>query len=114
MYLLEVHDNLPFLTLHEVLDFNESVKLAYEFYKKHPDETLIVVTADHETGGLVLLGGDIEKGRNECKYITDGHSGVMVPVFAFGPGAEQFSGIQNNIDILPKILNIMGRKTYLN
>ena len=51
------HNNDAAAMLHEVLDFNESVKLAYEFYKKHPNETLIVVTADHETGGLILGNG---------------------------------------------------------
>ena len=40
--------------IHEVLDFNAAIKEAYEFYKKHKDETLIIVTADHETGGIVL------------------------------------------------------------
>ena len=40
--------------LNEVIDFDNAIKVAYEFYKKHADETLIVVTADHETGGLVL------------------------------------------------------------
>lgn len=40
--------------LNEVIDFNNAIKVAYEFYKKYPNETLIVVTADHETGGLVL------------------------------------------------------------
>ena len=40
--------------IHEVLDFNAAIEEAYEFYKKHKDETLIIVTADHETGGLVL------------------------------------------------------------
>ena len=40
--------------IHEVLDFNAAIEEAYEFYKKHKDETLIIVTADHETGGIVL------------------------------------------------------------
>ena len=40
--------------IHEMLDFNAAIEEAYEFYKKHKDETLIIVTADHETGGLVL------------------------------------------------------------
>ena len=40
--------------LNEVIDFDNAIKVAYEFYKKHPNETLIVVTADHETGGLIL------------------------------------------------------------
>ena len=51
------HANDATTTIYEVLDFNESVKLAYEFYQKHPNETLIVVTADHETGGLGIGNG---------------------------------------------------------
>lgn len=41
-------------TIKETIEFDRSVRLAYEFYKKHPDETLIIVTADHETGGLTI------------------------------------------------------------
>ena len=42
----------------EIKDLEESVKLAYDFYRKYPDETLIIVTADHETGGVVLGNGN--------------------------------------------------------
>lgn len=92
----------------ELADFEKMLGIVLDFAKKDGN-TLVVVTADHETGGLVLTGGDIEKGQNTCKYITDGHSGVMVPVFAFGPGAESFSGIQQNTDILPKVFKAMGK-----
>ena len=51
------HANDAAATFEEVLDFNEAIKVAYEFYEQHPDETLIVVTADHETGGLALGSG---------------------------------------------------------
>ena len=51
------HSNDGATVIHEVLDFNESVNVAYEFYKKHPEETLIVVTADHETGGMAVGNG---------------------------------------------------------
>ena len=96
----------------ELADFEKMLKVVLDFAEKDGN-TLVVVTADHETGGLVLKSGDIEKGLNECKYITDGHSGVMVPVFSYGPGAETFSGIQNNIDLMPKMLKAMGRKSTL-
>lgn len=97
----------------ELADFEAMLKVVLDFAEKDGN-TLVVVTADHETGGLVLVGGNIEEGKNECKYITGNHSGVMVPVFSFGPCAETFSGINNNIDLLPKILNALGLKTYLN
>lgn len=51
------HSNDAATAFHEVVDMDEAVKVAYEFYSQHPDETLIVVTADHETGGFVLGTG---------------------------------------------------------
>lgn len=53
------HANDP-VFVSEVIDLDNAVKVAYEFYQQHPDETLIVVTADHETGGLVLGRGPYE------------------------------------------------------
>ena len=52
------HDNDPATVVNEVIDFDNAIKVAYEFYQKHPKETLIVVTADHETGGLGLGNSD--------------------------------------------------------
>lgn len=52
------HGNDGATAIREVLDFDESVRLAYEFYLEHPDETLIIVTADHETGGFALANSD--------------------------------------------------------
>ena len=52
------HANDGGTVLHEVIDFDNAIKLAYEFYLQHPDETLIVVTADHETGGMALGNSD--------------------------------------------------------
>ena len=54
------HSNDAATVIHEVIDMDEAVKVAYEFYLQHPDETLIVVTADHETGGIVLGRGPYE------------------------------------------------------
>lgn len=51
------HSNDAATVFHEIADMDEAVKVAYEFYSQHPDETLIVVTADHETGGFVLGTG---------------------------------------------------------
>ena len=54
------HSNDAATMFREVIDTDEAVKVAYEFYKQHPDETLIVITADHETGGIVLGAGKVE------------------------------------------------------
>lgn len=51
------HSNDAATAFHEIIDMDNAIKVAYEFYSQHPDETLIVVTADHETGGLVLGTG---------------------------------------------------------
>ncbi len=51
------HSNDAATVFQEVIDMDNAVKLAYDFYQKHPDETLIVITADHETGGIVLGKG---------------------------------------------------------
>ena len=85
------------LMLHAVLDWAEK-----------DGHTLVVVTADHETGGLTLPDGDIEDGLNDFRFLWGSHTGCMVPVFAYGPGAERFSGIQQNTDIPRKIRELMG------
>lgn len=187
-----------------ILDFDEGIKIAYDFYKKHPDETLIVVTADHNTGGMTFgvrgnkrvtlknldyqkvsismfqeyckdlqksgkeitwddmktylkqnlgLYGAIEVDKKDDKLIqesfnktfnkkdvedvktlyttynnfiadvftvfnrytgigwtTTGHTGDFTPVFAIGVGAEEFNGLNNNIDLPKKIAKIAGVK----
>ena len=54
------HSNDAATTFNEVIDMDNAVKIAYDFYKKHPNETLIVITADHETGGIALGTGKYE------------------------------------------------------
>lgn len=62
------HDNDAATTFKETMDFDNAVRVAYEFYEQHPDETLIVVTADHETGGIVLGRGPYELHTDLLKY----------------------------------------------
>jgi alkaline phosphatase len=91
----------------ETIDFDEAVGIALEFARKDKN-TLVVVTADHETGGLGLNQGNIVDGTVIAAYTTEGHTGVMVPVFAYGPGAEQFTGVYENTGIFHKIKKLMG------
>ena len=125
------HDNRTMSMVENILELEEAVKVAYEFYLKHPDETLIVVTADHETGGITLGCGSktikwkelekqwIESGKKnvldeqenaklnkKCSigWTTHSHTGGAVPVFAIGVGAERFNGRIDNTDIKNKIL----------
>ena len=54
--------------INEVIDFDKAIKVAYEFYEQHPDETIIVISADHETGGLVMGVGPYEIHTDLLKY----------------------------------------------
>lgn len=100
------HSNELDLLMQEILDFDQTVGKILQ-WAAQDGETLVVVTADHETGGLTLLGGDIAKGEIICNFSTDSHTGVMVPVYAFGPGAENFRGIFENTDIFVKIKKLL-------
>ncbi|MGM0551022.1 MAG: alkaline phosphatase [Bacteroidota bacterium] len=100
------HDNdIDYITS-EVIDFSNAVEKALAFAKKNK-ETLVIVTADHETGGLGLNGGDEQAHTVDAGYTTDYHTGVMVPVFAFGPGAEEFMGIYDNTDVFKKMKKLL-------
>lgn len=102
------HFNDLDLLMQEVHDFDRTVGKVLE-WAAMDGETLVVVTADHETGGLTLVGGDMDEGRIVGKFSTGGHSGVMVPVYAFGPGHEAFTGIFENTDIFHKIKKLSTR-----
>jgi len=99
------HANNTESVVSEVLDFDKAVGIALEF-ARNDGHTLVIVTADHETGGMILQGGDYVKGTVEGKFATTDHSGVMVPVFAFGPGAEHFQGVQENTDLFKKMMSL--------
>ena len=76
----------------EMVDFDKSIGYALDFAAKNK-ETLVVITADHETGGFALMGGNMKTGEVKSAFTTKGHTGQMIPVFAFGPGSEAFAGI---------------------
>ena len=101
------HENNTEYIMQETLDFDRAVGLALKLAAED-GETLVIVTSDHETGGMSLENGDFEKGQVSAKYTTGGHTGVMVPVFAFGPGAEHFTGIMKNTDIFYKMHELFG------
>lgn len=101
------HANKTPYVVQEVLDFDLAVGAAMKFAAKD-GETLVIVTADHETGGMAILNGDFATGMVDGKYTDGGHTGLPVPVFAFGPGAEHFTGFMDNTDIPKKIKELMG------
>lgn len=100
------HFNQLDMLMKELHDFDRTIGEVMKWAAKD-GETLVVVTADHETGGLTLHGGDLATGRIEAKFASTGHTGVMVPVYAFGPCAEEFTGFMDNTEIFWKIKKLM-------
>ncbi|PCH99968.1 MAG: alkaline phosphatase [Flavobacteriaceae bacterium] len=100
----------------ELIDFDDAVGIALDYAEKDGN-TLVIVTADHETGGFTL--GSTSKKTKEGKdysdynelnmiFSTHGHSATLVPVFAYGPGSENFTGIYENTAIFDKIMEFTG------
>ncbi|KAA3609311.1 MAG: alkaline phosphatase [Calditrichaeota bacterium] len=104
------HDNKKKYLMTEMVDFDDAIGIAQKFAANN-EETLVLVTADHETGGLALLGGSLAEKKVNLKFIDGHHTGVMVPVFAFGPGAEAFGGIQENHEIGKKMIGLFNSET---
>ena len=127
------HGNDGATVIREVIDLSEAVQAAIDFYNKHPDETLILVTADHETGGMSVgccgeynfapLAFDAQprsatdetrdsvrllNGRALCGWTSGGHTGIMVPIYAIGAGSGRFAGVMDNTDIPKRIAALMG------
>lgn len=91
----------------EMLDFDYAIKVALD-YAKEKGNTLVVVTADHETGGLTLPDPQGKYTNVVFNYSTGSHTCLPVLVYAYGPGAEQFTGWMQNTELKGKILNACG------
>jgi alkaline phosphatase len=86
------------LCLPEVVEFDKTTSLVMEWARKRKD-TLVVVTADHETGGLRVVRGNGRGQLPEVTWSTGGHTNADVPVFAWGVGAKRVVGRLDNTDI---------------
>lgn len=100
------HQNNTNYIVEEMLDFDKAVGIALKFAAKDKN-TLVVVTADHETGGFAINGGNPKTGKVKGGFTTGGHTPIMVPVFAFGPGSENFTGFMDNTDIAKRIKKLI-------
>ena len=92
------HDNKSDQVMVEMADFDDAIGEAVRFSEKNPG-TLVVVTADHETGGYALVDGSLQDKSVEGEFISDHHTAVMVPLFAMGPGSELLTGIRTNSEV---------------
>jgi alkaline phosphatase len=100
------HDHHFDNTIAEMLEFDLAVLEALE-YAAGRDDTLVIVTADHETGGLSIVGGYPSGGGMQINWVTDGHVGGMVPVYAYGPRASETITFDDNTDIGVFLLSVI-------
>lgn len=92
----------------ELTDFNTAINYALDFAEKDKN-TLVIVLADHDTGGLSVINGDQKKKQFEIGWTTKNHAANMVAVFAKGPGAEKFTGILDNYQIGRILFEFFGK-----
>jgi alkaline phosphatase len=93
----------------ETLSFDLAVAEALKFADSN-GETLIIVTGDHETGGLTLVDGNKADGLITAQYMTDDHTPIMLPVYSYGPHAGRFTGVYENTQFFHTIKEIMNLK----
>lgn len=103
------HANNSQYIIEEMIDFDNTIGKVLEFAERDGN-TLVVITADHETGGYAINGGNLQDGTIEGAFTSPHHTATMVPVFAYGPGAEEFMGIYENIAIYDKMMALLGLK----
>lgn len=100
------HSNKIAQCIEEYLSFDRILGKALRYADSH-EGTLVVVTSDHETGGLVLVDGDYKKGFVLGEFITNDHTGAPIPVYSYGAGARNFTGFMQNSDIGKRIFEAL-------
>lgn len=97
----------------EMRDFMEAIEVAVAYAESRGD-TLVVVTSDHETGGLSLVSSNSDFNLSEqgveYRWTTDGHSGIMVPIYLYGAGAELINGVIENSELGAKLKAIVAER----
>ena len=96
----------------EMLGFMGAIEVAVEYAKAH-EGTLVVVTADHETGGLSIVSADanfnLSEQGVEYRWTTNGHSGAMIPIYLYGAAHESINGIVENTDIAKTLKSLISK-----
>jgi alkaline phosphatase len=101
------HSNATGDLLSSLDSLEEAVGVALEFARRDGN-TLVLLTSDHETGGFALTQGEsLQNAR--FTFLSRRHTGQAVPIFAFGPGSERFSGLIDNTDIGKRLFELLNR-----
>ena len=105
------HANNTEKILGEVSDFEHAVAVAMDFADTHPG-TLVVVTADHETGGVVLASGQddftLPESGVRCRFGSHSHTAVRVPAYFYGAGADRFKPVMENTELAKQMMELLG------
>ena len=101
------HANDSANMVEETVDFSKAIQVALDFAKADGN-TLVVVTADHETGGLTMIDPEGHYSNVCFNYSTRSHTCLPVMIYAYGPGAELFTGWMQNCEVKAKILKACG------
>ncbi len=107
----KAHANSYFDEAKEMYDFDCAVGVALKFVAMNPD-TVLIITADHETGGLHLPKEPTESIYNNFIYTSGGHTCIQVPVYAIGYGVEALSGIRENVDVARFVASLLGESDF--
>ncbi len=104
------HGNSSSTIVRELLDFDQVIGWMIQYVDQNPN-TLLVITADHETAGVSLPQGNISNNEVEFAYHSDDHTGIMVPIFAYGAHSGEFRGVYENTEVFHKIMKLV-KKYY--
>ena len=96
------HDNDSEHLISEMLEFDKTIETVFNFADKDKN-TLVVITADHETGGAAIVDGNLEESFVKIKYVSGDHTATMVPIFSLGPYSSLFKGVYDNTEIFDKL-----------
>jgi alkaline phosphatase len=101
------HDNNLDRVVNGLQELDAMVAEVLDFASRRGD-TLVLITADHDTGAPAIVEGDFGRGRASVRWLGDEHTPTWVPLFAFGPGAERFAGVYDNTEIRDRIAELLG------
>ncbi|WP_168796295.1 alkaline phosphatase [Flagellimonas onchidii] len=105
------HANDAEYIITEMLDFDKTLGAVLDFAEKDGN-TLVLVTADHETGGFALSSTGGNYNEVQGTFSTGGHTSTMIPIFAYGPGSDSFTGIYENYKVFHKIMHVLNQKNH--
>ena len=102
------HGNDTQYIVEEMIDFDKAIGKVLDFAEKDGN-TLVIITADHETGGVSLPQGNLERNEVELAYHSDDHTGILVPIFAYGAHSGEFRGVYENTEVFKKLVYLVSR-----